>query len=64
MDNAIELEKLADDVAGILAKREDTANSTKVLVGEVVMLVGAAYIVTKLAQNVWYRRKFKKLYNG
>lgn len=58
------LEKLAEDVAEILAKREDSINQTKVMVGEVALIVGATYIVTRLVQNVWYRHKIRKFMNS
>jgi hypothetical protein len=59
MEQDFNLEKLADDVASVLAQREDSANNAKVLIGEVVILVGATYVVTKLVQRVKYRRYYK-----
>ena len=64
METELNLEKLADDVAGILANRETTLKDTKVLVGEVALVVGATYVIMRLVQGARARRWMRKNWNG
>jgi hypothetical protein len=58
----IKFDELVDNVATALEDRDDSHNKKMILVGEIALVLGAAYVGTRLVQNVIYRSRLNKLY--